>query len=98
MALTDCPKCWMPEEHCSCSSASNLSIPDKLNESDLKIEPYPVVSPGGQHVSVVRTGIKVTHVPTGLIAISDCERSQMKNKNVAVQMIEYGLAVINYGT
>ena len=67
-----------------------------MNESDLKIEPFPLISKGGQHVSVVRTAIKVTHVPTGLIAISECERSQLKNKNVAMQMIEYGLELINY--
>ena len=67
-----------------------------MNESDLKIETYPIISPGGQHVSVVRSGVKVTHLPTGLIAISDCERSQLKNKNVAISMIEYGLAIINY--
>ena len=34
--------------------------------------------------------------PTGLIAISEYERSQFKNKHVAIQMIEYGLATINY--
>jgi protein subunit release factor A len=67
-----------------------------MNESDLKIEPYPPISKGGQHVGVVRTAIKVTHVPTGLIAISECERSQLKNKNIAMGMIEYGLALINY--
>ena len=67
-----------------------------MNESDLKIEPYPLVSKGGQHVNVFRTAIKVTHVPTGLIAISECERSQLKNKNIAMQMIEYGLELINY--
>ena len=72
-----------------------------MNENvivDLKIETYPVISPGGQHVSVVRSGVKVTHVPTGLIAISDCERSRLKNKNVAIGMIEYALVIINYGT
>ena len=69
-----------------------------MNESDLKIEPYPAISKGGQYVGVVRTGVKVTHLPTGLIAISDCERSQLKNKNIAIGMIEYGLAIINYGT
>lgn len=68
-----------------------------MNEADLKIETYPVISPGGQHVGVVRSGVKVTHLPTGLIAISDCERSQLKNKNVATGMIEYGLAIVNYG-
>ena len=67
-----------------------------MNESDLKIETYPVIPPGGQHVSVVRSGVKATHLPTGLIAISGCERSQLKNKNVAMGMIEYGLAIINY--
>lgn len=67
-----------------------------MNESDLKIETYPVISSGGQHVSVVRSGVKVTHLPTGLIAISDCERSQLRNKNLAMGMIEYGLAIINY--
>ncbi len=67
-----------------------------MNESDLKIETYPATTAGGQQVSVVRAGVKVTHVPTGLIAISEYERSQLRNKNVAVQMIEYGLATINY--
>ena len=67
-----------------------------MNESDLKIETYPVIPPGGQHVGVVRSGVKVTHAPTGLISISDCELSQLKNKNVAMGMIEYGLAIINY--
>ena len=67
-----------------------------MNESDLKIEPYPPASKGGQHVNIFSTAIKVTHVPTGLIAISECERSQLKNKNIAMQMIEYGLELINY--
>lgn len=67
-----------------------------MNESDLKIEPYPITAAGGQQVSIVRAGVKVTHVPTGLIAISEYERSQLRNKNVAMGMIEYGLATINY--
>jgi protein subunit release factor A len=67
-----------------------------VKTEDLKIELYPTISPGGQHVGVVRAGVKVTHIPTGLIAIADCERSQVKNKNVAMGMIEYGLALIDY--
>lgn len=64
---------------------------------DLKIEYYPPVSKGGQHVGVVRTGIKVTHIPTGLIAIVECERSQIKNRNIAIGMINHALNQMNYG-
>lgn len=64
---------------------------------DLNIQPFPYVRPGGQQVSVVRTGIKVTHIPTGLIAIVECERSQIKNRNIAIGMINHALNQMNYG-
>lgn len=43
MALTDCPKCWMPEEHCSCNSSSNIpkqtySVPDGFNLDLVAVE------------------------------------------------------------
>lgn len=71
-------------------------LKELIDPKDLKIEPYPTISPGGQHVSVVRTGIRVTHIPTGLIAISDCERSQVKNRNLAIRMINFALNQLNY--
>lgn len=67
-----------------------------MNESELLIEPYPSVKPGGQHVGKVSAVVQVTHLPTGLTAISSHERSQNKNKNIALQMIKYGLTLINY--
>ena len=71
-------------------------LKELIDPKDLKIESYPVISPGGQHVSVVRTGARVTHVPTGLIAISDCERSQVRNRNLAMSMINFALNQLNY--
>ena len=71
-------------------------LKELIDPKDLKIESYPVISPGGQHVSVVRTGARVTHVPTGLIAISDCERSQVRNRNLAIRMINFALNQLNY--
>ena len=43
---------------------------------------------GGQSVGVIPKGVLVTHVPTGLAAFCDKERSQLKNRNVAMAMIE----------
>lgn len=71
-------------------------LKELIDPKDLKIEPYPITSSGGQHVSVVRSGIRVTHIPTGLIAISDCERSQVKNRNLATSMINFALNRLNY--
>ena len=70
----------------------------KMNESDVLIEPYPLVRPGGQHVGIVNGAIQATHIPTELKVICSHERSQIKNKRFALQMIEYGLTLMNYET
>jgi peptide chain release factor 2 len=46
--------------------------------------------PGGQHVGV-RTGVKITHLPTGLVALCETERSQHRNRQIAMDMILGGL-------
>ena len=65
-----------------------------MNESDFLIEPYPLVKAGGQHVTTTRSAIQVTHIPTQLTVICSHERSQVRNKNFALQMIEYGLTLL----
>lgn len=65
-----------------------------MNEDDLIIEAYPPIITGGQKVTVSRCGVKVTHKPSGLIAICETERSQYANKIIAIEMIEYGLTKI----
>ena len=62
----------------------------------LKIEPSSVNPKGGQQVSIPSAGIRITHIPTGLVVISDYERSQTKNKNLALKMMEAGLLEIDY--
>lgn len=49
-------------------------------------------SQGGQHCGDFPKGIWATHTPTGLKAFCNSERSQLRNRNVAVAMLEYGLA------
>ena len=69
-----------------------------MNESDILIEPYPLIKAGEQHVGVVSSSIQATHIPTELKVICSHERSQIKNKRFALQMIEYGLTLMNYET
>lgn len=62
----------------------------EIPASDLLIETYRPRPPGGQHVGV-DTGVKITHLPTGLVAICDTDRSQHRNKQVAMDMLLGGL-------
>jgi protein subunit release factor A len=67
-----------------------------MNESDFLIEPYPLVRAGGQHVTTTSSSIQVTHIPTQLTVICSHERSQVRNKNFAVEMINNALEKLNY--
>ena len=58
-----------------------------IESDDLIIETYPPRNKGGQHVGV-EYGVKITHQPTGLIAICNSGRSQFTNREIAMHMIE----------
>lgn len=67
-----------------------------MKVEDLKIEVAPTIPKGGQTVGIIPTGVRITHVPTGIYAFCEVEISQMKNKNIAMAMVEYGLAEIGW--
>lgn len=67
-----------------------------IPSSDLIIDVVPVQPKGGQQVGIVPSRVQVTHIPTGIVASCGTERSQMKNKLIALAMIEYGLAELGY--
>jgi protein subunit release factor A len=58
---------------------------------DLKVETLRRDHRGGQHVGVEPCDVKVTHVPTGITATVGYSRSQVRNRNIAVRMIESAL-------
>jgi protein subunit release factor A len=60
---------------------------DVLGELLIEIYPERIPNPGGQHVGFTSTGVKVTHIPSGIIAICEAHRSQHKNRTVACDMI-----------
>jgi peptide chain release factor 2 len=59
----------------------------KINPEDLKIEFYRSSGPGGQHMQKTSTAVRVTHVPTGIIATCQSQRSQLQNKESAVKVL-----------
>lgn len=67
-----------------------------MKDSDIIIELVPLLTKGGQHVGIIPSRVQVTHKPTGIIASCGTERSQIKNRNIAMAMIEYGLAEMGY--
>ena len=62
-----------------------------MEAGTLTIEIWPPRPTGGQICGGVSSGVRVTHHPSGIQAFVDCERSQHRNKALAVEMVEAAL-------
>lgn len=67
-----------------------------LPPEDLLVEALWPKSQEGQHVGATIPAIKVTHIPSGLIAIVETERSQHRSRQVAIEMLIGGLTCAAY--
>lgn len=56
----------------------------KLNIKDVRIDSYIATGPGGQHRNKTASAVRATHLPTGIVARSESERSQHINKEYAL--------------
>ena len=59
----------------------------ELDDAELKIETYRAGGAGGQHVNKTESAVRITHLPTGVVAACQNERSQRRNKTMALRLL-----------
>lgn len=63
---------------------------------ECEVETFRAGGPGGQHVNKVETGVRLTHLPTGVVVSCREERSQLRNKTTCLRRLRERIERLNY--